>query len=74
MTSERYERILAGVEAWTAFYRANPHRFAKDYLNLHLKLFQKILLFLMNISDYFCYIAARGCLASPHSNMRAISG
>lgn len=54
------DRILSGVEAWTSFYRANPHRFAADYLGVHLKLFQKILLFMMNICHFFCYIAARG--------------
>jgi len=56
----RESRILDGVNAWAAFYRANPHRFAEDYLNVHLRLFQKILLFMMNICHFFCYIAARG--------------
>lgn len=61
MTSDNREAsILAGVDAWAGFYRANPHRFAADYLGVHLKLFQKILLFMMNICNYFCYIAARG--------------
>lgn len=56
----REQRILQGVDAWASFYRANPHRFAEDYLNVHLRLFQKILLFMMNICNFFCYIAARG--------------
>ncbi len=56
----REQRILDGVDAWTSFYRANPHRFAEDYLNVHLRLFQKILIYMMNISNFFCYIAARG--------------
>ena len=56
----RIESILAGVEAWTSFYRANPQRFAKDYLHIHLKLFQELLLYMMNICYFFCYIAARG--------------
>lgn len=56
----REQRILDGVDAWASFYRANPHRFAEDYLGVHLKLFQKILLFMMNICYFFCYIAARG--------------
>ena len=25
------ERVLNGVARWASFYRANPHRFAKDY-------------------------------------------
>ncbi len=59
MTS-RYERILNGAALWAAYYRANPHRFAADYLHLELKLFQKILLFMMNINVVFIYIASRG--------------
>lgn len=61
MTSDTREgRILLGVDLWAGFYRANPHRFAADYLNVRLRLFQKILLFMMNICNFFCYIAARG--------------
>lgn len=56
----REKRILDGVDVWASFYRANPHRFAEDYLGVHLKVFQKILLFMMNICYFFCYIAARG--------------
>ena len=56
----REESILNGVRKWASFYRANPHRFAEDYLGVTLKLFQKILLYMMNISNFFCYIAARG--------------
>lgn len=61
MASEtREQKILSGVDVWASFYRANPHRFAEDYLNVHLRLFQKILLYMMNICYFFCYIAARG--------------
>lgn len=56
----RRNRVLQGVKKWAGFYRANPHRFAKDYMCVDLKLFQKILLYMMNICYYFCYIAARG--------------
>lgn len=58
--NDKVDRILKGVKIWTAFYRANPHRFAKDYLNLNLKPFQQILLFFMNICTNFVFIAARG--------------
>lgn len=57
---QRQKRILAGVKKWASYYRANPHRFAKDYLKLDLKLFQKILLFVMSRSFFIIYIAARG--------------
>lgn len=58
--SDREKLFLKSVEIWTAFYRANPQRFVEDYLGIKLKLFQKILIFMMNISNFFCYIAARG--------------
>jgi len=60
LEQEKSDQIMQGVARWASFYRANPHRFCADYLNLTLKLFQKILLFLMNINTNFMYIAARG--------------
>lgn len=56
----REERILQGVGAWTAYYRNNPARFAHDYLHLDLRLFQKILLIMMNLSMEFVFIGSRG--------------
>lgn len=38
----------------------NPQRFVKDYLNINLKLFQKILIYMMMCNNYFMYLAARG--------------
>lgn len=60
IANDKVERMMTGVGIWCSYYRANPHRFCADYLNIHLKLFQKILLFLMNWSNYFMYIASRG--------------
>ena len=60
IANEKSRRIMEGVAAWTAFYRSNPHRFVKDYLNVNLKLFQKILIYMMMVNNYFMYIAARG--------------
>lgn len=57
---EKSTRMMNGVALWTAFYRNNPQRFCKDYLNVHLKLFQKIILYAMMHNYYFIYIAARG--------------
>ena len=51
---------MSGAAVWCAYYRANPHRFAKDYLHLDLHLFQKILLVMMNVSTTFVFIASRG--------------
>ena len=56
----RERKVLAGMAKWASFYRCNPHRFAEEYLNLNLKIFQKIILYMMNYCNYFCYIAARG--------------
>lgn len=56
----REEKVLRGVGAWTAYYRSNPHRFAHDYLHLDLRLFQKILLIMMNFAMEFVFIGSRG--------------
>ena len=60
IANEKSERIMNGVAAWAGFYRENPHRFVKDYLNVNLKLFQKILLYAMMHNNFFMYLAARG--------------
>lgn len=57
---EKTDKLMEGVGIWTAFWRANPHRFAADYLNIQLKLFQKILLFVMNLMTVMSFIASRG--------------
>jgi len=57
---EKSQKILQGVAKWCGFYRENPHRFCKDYLNINLRLFQKILIFAMMHNNYIMYLAARG--------------
>ena len=54
------ERIMEGVAYWAAFYRKNPQRFVAEYLNIELRLFQKILIYMMMVSTNFMYIASRG--------------
>jgi len=54
------ERLKNGFKIWTSYYRANPHRFAQEYLGLQLKLFQKILIYMMFRVSSFMYFAARG--------------
>lgn len=56
----KYDKIKRGAAKWASYYRSNPHRFAKDYLHLELRLFQKILLVMMNVSTTFVFIASRG--------------
>ena len=53
------EKLMNGVAKWTSFYRENPQRFCKDYLNVYLKIFQQILLYMMFHYVYVMYIAAR---------------
>lgn len=55
-TNKTYE----GFKKWTAYYRANPHMFAKEYLGVNLFLYQVLLLWAMNKYSFFMYIAARG--------------
>ncbi len=55
-----YERTIDAVDIWTGYYRANPHRFVHDFLHVDLKIFQQILVFMMNISIVFVFIATRG--------------
>lgn len=56
----RIAKITEGAARWCAYYRANPHRFAKDYLHLNLHLFQKILIIMMNWSSTTAFIGSRG--------------
>lgn len=67
---------MNGIGVWCSFYRANPHRFVSEYLGVHLKVFQMILLFMMNHNHYFMYLASRGqgktFLTSIYCCVRAI--
>ena len=56
---DRTDTIMSIVNERCSFYRANPHRFAEEYLGLPLKLFQKILVWAMNFFDNFYFLAAR---------------
>lgn len=56
----RLRQVMEGAVIWIAFYRANPHRFAKDYLHLDLRLFQKILIVMMNLVSTTVFIGCRG--------------
>lgn len=60
IADDKEKKLLQGVSKWASFYRANPHRFCEDYLNIHLKLFQKILIFMFNKYNYSMYISSRG--------------
>ena len=55
------DSIMNIIAERCAYYRANPHRFAEDFIpGLKLRIFQKILLWAMFFSDNFYFIASRG--------------
>lgn len=56
----RYNKVMEGAALWGSFYRANPDKFAEDYLHIQLRLFQRILLVMMFWSTTFVLIACRG--------------
>lgn len=59
IANEKSNRIMQGVAVWCAYYRNNPQRFVKDYLNVDLKLFQKFLIYSMMHNNHFMFWAAR---------------
>jgi hypothetical protein len=54
------DQLMNTIAERASYYRANPHRFVEEFLGIHLKLFQKILIFAMMLYDYYYYIASRG--------------
>ena len=56
---DRQVKFMESIDVWTGYFRSNPHRFAEEFLGIKLKLFQKILLFMMEHSDAFYYVASR---------------
>lgn len=56
----RTEQVMEGAAYWGSYYRYNPDMFARDYLHLRLRRFQKILLVMMFWSTTFVLIACRG--------------
>lgn len=61
VANEKSKRLMDGIGYWGAFYRLNPQRFAKDYLNIQkLKLFQKINLHEMMRSTNVILFMSRG--------------
>lgn len=56
----RVDKVMDGAAYWGSYYRENPDEFAKDYLHLKLRRFQKILLVMMFWSNIFVLIACRG--------------
>ena len=88
IAQDKEKKIMDAVARSCSYYRANPHRFAEDCLNIKLKWFQKILLWAMMQYNYFCFIGARGiaktfltavfavirCILYPGTKVIVVSG
>lgn len=59
IVQDRTEHIMNIVAERCAYYRENPQRFCEEFLNIKLKLFQKILIWAMMHYDAFYFVAAR---------------
>lgn len=51
---------MSKIMKWIGFYREHIDVFIEDYLEVKLKLFQKIILVMMDCNLYFLFLAARG--------------
>ena len=60
LKKDSFQNLLDGTKIWDEYWRKNPHRFAIEYLGINLYPFQMILIFMMNISNLFAFIACRG--------------
>ena len=60
VANSKAEKLMDTIAFRASFYRANPHRFVADYLGINLKIFQIILLYMFNFSNYAMYLASRG--------------
>lgn len=52
--------LLKGAAKWGGYYRENPQRFCKDYLNVKLRRYQKFLIFNIVHNRHTIIWAARG--------------
>lgn len=57
---DKADSVMNAVGSITSYYRDSPQRMAKEYLNINLKMFQKILLYVMMQMNFFMFIACRG--------------
>lgn len=60
VANSKAEKLMNTIAFRAGYYRSNPHRFVEDYFGITLKLFQKILLYMMMHCNYFIYCASRG--------------
>lgn len=65
-TSGRYRNLkvpkpfLEKVKKWTSFYRKYPFVYVEDAMNIKLKTFQKLQLYILNNYNFSTILASRG--------------
>ena len=57
---DKTDKIMNIIAERCSYYRANPQRFCEEFLNINLKLFQKIIIWVMMHYDAFYFLASRG--------------
>ncbi len=57
---ENFRSKMSNIIKWVSFYREYIDVFIEDYIGVKLKLFQKIILVMMDRNLYFLFLAARG--------------
>ena len=57
---DKSQKIMNTVAFRAGYYRANPQRYVSEVLGIHLKWFQKIILYAMIVYNFTMYLAARG--------------
>lgn len=57
---DKAQKLMNTVAWYCAYYRANPQRYVSEVLGIHLKIFQKIILYAMMHNNFIMYLAARG--------------
>lgn len=60
LPANKQERLLEGTKIWVSYYRANIHRFARDYLGVNLKPFQDVMIYAIHDNQQSVVIASRG--------------
>ena len=60
LSPNKRERLDEGIKIWVSFYRQNIHRFVADYLEIQLKPFQVVLLYMIEKNLKSCLITTRG--------------
>ena len=67
-----WEEIEENIIEWTTLFRRNWHIYVEMVLGIELRPFQKVMIYLMGISDFFFAICSRGLSKSFIAGLGAI--